>query len=401
MGGQSLTHSGTSVSAFAERVFACLPGADQRRWAHAYVQGLLTTPGKKSVRRLAATVSDSPAASQSLHQFVNASPWDWHPVRDELSRWGEQQGTPQAVVIDQAILRKRGEHSCGVHRRFLSSTGRSVTCQLGIGAFLTSCASAVPVGWRLLLPGAWATAPRRRQRTRIPAGVGSRSVDQHILDLVDSSAGSPRTAALPVVCHLGSAIRHSAGALVRGLAQRGRDFVVSVPEDLQITASRHLRSARPQSSTRNGQSMTARSLFESTSGTLPQMETVAPRGGVGRRLMTVMSSVVGLSEHGSADAQIHRAYRLFATLPDGGGLARTWLTSLTHTRMESVLALVQLLPRAGETVREMKEGFGLLDFEGRSYPGWRHHMTLVPAAYSYSRFGPHTAMTGERLIAAA
>lgn len=33
----------------------------------------------------------------------------------------------------------------------------------------------------------------------------------------------------------------------------------------------------------------------------------------------------------------------------------------------------------------LEEDCGLLDFEGRSYPGWHHHMTLVSAAYTYSR----------------
>src|SRR4051794_3577590 len=158
----------TSGPVFAERVFEGLLRVDQRRWAQAYMQGLLTTPGKKSVRRLASAISPEPAVSQSLHQFVNASPWDWMPVRAELSRWVEQEMTPRAWVIGQAVLRKRGEHSCGVHRRFLASTGRSVTCQVGVGMFLSSYDHAAPVDWRLLLPGSWTKDPERRVRTRIP-----------------------------------------------------------------------------------------------------------------------------------------------------------------------------------------------------------------------------------------
>ncbi|TJZ52113.1 transposase [Streptomyces piniterrae] len=401
MGRQALTHSSTSVPVFAERIFECLPRADQRRWAQAYVQGLLTTPGKKSVRRLAEAVSDSPAASQSLHQLVNASPWDWNPVRAELSRWGAQQETPLAWVIDQAVLRKRGEHSCGVHRRFLPSTGRSVTCQLGVGVFLASRRAAVPVDWRLLLPGSWSKDPERRQRARIPTELRTRTVQQHALDLVDFLADTTRTAPPPVVCDLDPVTETGAGTLVYGLVRRERDFVISVPDDLQVMAGRDLLVQLPRCGDANGPVRTARSHFESDEDALIHRETVAPQDGRCRPT-TVMSSVVRLPEQGPADARTHRTYRLFAALPDGGGRpARIWLTSLTHTRMESVLALVRLLPRAGDAVREMTDGFGLLDFEGRSYPGWHHYMTLVSAAYAYSRFGSRAAAAGERLLAAA
>ncbi|MGW2437130.1 IS701 family transposase [Streptomyces goshikiensis] len=396
-----LTSNRASVPVFADRVFEGLPRTDQRRWAQAYVESLLTTPGKKTVRRLAAQISDSPTASQSLHQFVNASPWDWNPVRAELSRWAEQEMTPQAWVVGQAVLRKRGEHSCGVHRRYVPATGRSVTCQLGVGAFLASADKAVPVDWRLMLPGSWSKDPERRQRTRIPDEAVSRTVEQHTLDLVDSLVAASGTAPLPVVCDLESAT--GTAALVRGLALRGRDFVVAVPSGMQVMVGRHLRVQRPQAGGPEGPAMavSAGSLFEFDAGMLTRMETVASLDGRGRHT-TVMTSYVRLPEPGTAGAQTYRTYRLFAVRPeDGRRPVQLWLTSLMHARMESVLALTRLLPRATEAVREMAEDFGLVDFEGRSYPGWHHHMTLVSAAYAYSRLDRRPVRTPEPMLAAA
>ncbi|WP_026085632.1 IS701 family transposase [Streptomyces viridosporus] len=398
MGAHALTSQHTSLPAFAERLFECLPRTDQRRWAHAYIQGLLTTPGKKSVRRLAATISTSAAASQSLHQFVNASPWDWMPVRAELAGWAEQRMTPRAGVIGQAVLRKRGEHSCGVHRRFLASTGRSVTCQVGIGMFLSSYDRAVPTDWRLLLPGSWAKDPERRTRTRIPAEVGPRSVEQHILDLADTLAGNSRTAPLPIVADLDAVGGTSAASLVHGLALRGRDFVIAVPDRLQVSVGRRLR--LEPAHREDGQSLVlaARSLFESAPGTLTRLESVAPWDGRGRHT-TVMSGFVRLP--GARQAG-ERTYRLFAVRPEAGRRpAQMWLTSLTHTRMETVLALTQALAPVEEAVCEMADDFGLLDFEGRSYPGWHHHMTLVSAAYAYGRLEQRPTGGGERMLAAA
>lgn len=381
-------NSGVSMPVFAERIFECLPRTDQRRWAQMYVQGLLTTPGKKTVRRLAAHVSDSPTASQSLHQFVNASPWDWAPVRSELARWTEQEIVPRAWLLDLAVLRKRGEHSCGVHRRFVPSTGRSVTCQVGVGGFLATDEAAVPVDWRLLLPGSWAKDPERRQRTKIPADAGHRSLEQHALDVVDTMADASRTAPVPIVADLGEST--GAGSLVRGLSQRGRDFVVSVPGSLQIMAGRHLRLQRPNMGEGQGLLLTARSLFEFDAAGLTRTETVGPWGGVPGRHNTVMSSFVRLPDPAAAAAgsQVHRSYRLYAVRSERGRQpVKLWLTNLTQARAEEVLELTRLLDRSAHTVRELESDFGLLDFEGRSFPGWHHHMTLVSAAYAYRGFG--------------
>ena len=35
------------------------------------------------------------------------------------------------------------------------------------------------------------------------------------------------------------------------------------------------------------------------------------------------------------------------------------------------------------TVAALRERFGVLDFEGRSFPGWHHHMTMASAAYAF------------------
>ncbi|OKK14311.1 transcriptional regulator [Streptomyces sp. CB00455] len=396
----ALMSSRASMPVFAERVFECLPRMDQRRWAQMYVQSLLITPGKKSVRRLAAAVCDSPTASQSLHQFVNASPWDWAPVRGELTRWTEREMAPSAWVLDLAVLRKRGEHSCGVHRRFVPATGRSVTCQVGVGGFLATQDSAVPVDWRLLLPGSWIKDPARRQRTKIPAEAGPRSLEQHALDVVDSLADASRTAPVPVVADLGDST--GAATLVRGLSQRGRDFVVSVPGSLHVLAGRHLRLHRPGTADGRGMLLAARSLFELDAAGLTRIETVGPWGGGPGRHSTVMSCFVRLPEPTAAGTQVHRTYRLFAVRSERARQpVKLWLTNLTHARTEEVLGLTRLMDRSAEAVRELEDDFGLLDFEGRSFPGWHHHMTLVSAAHAYRRFGRPGGDGGEPLLEAA
>lgn len=171
-----------AFDAFVAEIFGRLPRADQRRWAHVYTRGLLMTPGRKTVRRLAAAGSDSATAAQALHQFVNASPWDWEPIRARLADWVLRRSDPRALLIGTVVLPKRGDRSCGVHRRFVPQEGRTVNCQVGIGAFLAADRATVPVDWRLLLPGAWSGDSQVRSRARIPEGAAG----------VQDSASTPR-----------------------------------------------------------------------------------------------------------------------------------------------------------------------------------------------------------------
>ncbi|MEU8775852.1 transposase [Streptomyces sp. NPDC048606] len=378
------------VSLMTEQLFGHLPRADQRYWAQAYLQGLLTTEGKKSVRRIAAAVSDSPTAPQSMHQFVNASPWDWGLARAELTRWVERRVEPQAWVLDTAVLRKRGEHSCGVHRRFVPATGRSVNCQVGVGAFLATPTDAFPVDWGLLLPGAWAGDEERRSRARIPEGVTHRAVEQHTLDLADALAVNTRFGAPPIVADLTTC--PGAAPLVRALSARGRDFVVAVPGRIPVVPGVH-GNGRAAYVGGGGlpAAMEARRFFELKPESHFRLDTLGSHEGQPGRT-SVVTGLVRLPELRTTRQNPHHTYRLFAVRHHAGRRSpQLWLTNMLYRRSDELVALAQLHRRAGATVQRLEDDFGLLDFEGRSYPGWHHHMTLVSAAYAYSRL----ALPGE------
>ena len=68
-----------SLSAYCRRSLASLPRSDQRRWGEIYVRGLVTVPGRKSIRRIAEHVVGQ-RVDQGLQQFVNQSPWDERAV---------------------------------------------------------------------------------------------------------------------------------------------------------------------------------------------------------------------------------------------------------------------------------------------------------------------------------
>jgi hypothetical protein len=347
----------TPFSQFTDQLFRRLPRADQRRWAEVYVQGLLITPGKKTVRQMAAAVTDSPTAAQALHQFINASPWEWGPVQTELTGWIRRQTRPRCWTVVPAVLPKRGGQSCGVHRRFIPQTGRTVNCQVGIGAFLSSDTGDLPVAWTMLLPEEWSDAARRR-RARIPVPATTAPPAEGVLDLL-----GPGTAEeLPVVADLVGYL--DTCTLIQGLVERGHDFVVAVPESLLLQPGSHLaaRQCAEGAPVRAGQFIDDRTGHTTHPTGLAYLPRTRTRPG------------------------LQRTYRLFDRREDSrgrpGGL---WLTNMTNRPFDELLALVDGPATTAATIGRMERDFGLRDFEGRSYPGWHHHMTLTSAAYAYQQ----------------
>lgn len=81
----------------------------------------------------------------------------------------------------------------------------------------------------------------------------------------------------------------------------------------------------------------------------------------------------------------HGAGRLLAEWDAGSGRpGRIWLTHITGRHPAELLEPARSPQGARASIDRMGEDFGLLDFEGRSYPGRHRHMTLVSTAYAYS-----------------
>ncbi|MFF5468733.1 IS701 family transposase [Streptomyces achromogenes] len=356
---------------FAEEVFEPLQRADQRRWAHAYLGALLSVPGKKTLQRLAKAVSPAPAAAHGLQQFINASPWDWGPVRRSLARAVAAQGLPRAWTVAELTIPKRGVHSVGVHRRFDTDLGRTVNCQLAIGLFLAAEVGCVPVNWSLLLEESWCADKERRSRARIPASVTARPAWRHILDFAADVSANPSLTGIPWALDLRRTT--DAGAVMEGLARRGMDFVCEVGAAEPVLPAYGVAPALGL-----GERMAR--------GHLRQPQVVVRQAVTGRlERLAVHCGEVRLPGRAGEPSGGPRVYRALAR-PVGVGRpgARYWITSLADWRPEEVLALARHAAAGEAAVRDLGH-FGVQDFEGRSYPGWHHHMTMASAAHAFTR----------------
>jgi SRSO17 transposase len=61
-----------------------------------------------------------------------------------------------------------------------------------------------------------------------------------------------------------------------------------------------------------------------------------------------------------------------------------WLSDLpADTPLTTLVRLAKLRWRIEHDYREMKQALGLAHFEGRTWAGWHHHVTLVSVAHAF------------------
>jgi len=355
-----------ALLAYTDRIFAHLVRSDQKRWAYAYVRSLLTVPGKKTLQALAEAAGLGPGALGGLRQFINASPWDWQPARRVLADLAISQGGAQAWTIGTVVIPKRGDHSVGVHRRFVPEIGRTVNCQLAYGLYLSSAHHSVPVDWQLSLDSSWLGDALRRRRARIPEQLAPRSGPWHPIDLAGSIVESSAAPHLPLVADLTRV--SDIAPLVLPLARRGVGLMVRIAGTQRFEL--------PSGATRTAAEILASSARQCH---------VVTAIDIGSRTYRVAASSAPARLPGG-DGAAGPVFRLLSAkgVPTAIESARYWLTTALDTRVSDVLSLVRHLNRTEMVGRVLEDHYGVLDFEGRSFPGWHHHMTMVSAAYAYA-----------------
>jgi SRSO17 transposase len=374
--------------AFAADMFEPLARADQRRWGEVYVRGLMLDGKRKSIQPMAERLPDGD--EQALQQFVNQSPWDWRPVRRRLAQQLTVAIDPDAWIVDDTGFPKYGKTSVGVARQYSGTLGKVANCQVGVSIHAATDQASCPINWRLFLPESWDGDAARRRAAHVPERVGHRPKGQLVLDMLDELAAWDL--APPVV--VADAGYGESGELRLGLEERGLAYVVQVkattsayPEAVEPdTAPYAGRGRRPQARYRVKRSSLGALTLAAGPGAA---KTIAWREGVRG---TLCSRFVALRVR-PAGVKLRRAvaggelpvrWLLAEWPPSAPEPVKYWLSSLPEdTPLVELVRLAKLRWRIEHDDRELKDGLGLDHFEGRSFGGWHHHVTLVSVAHAF------------------
>lgn len=364
------------LSLFCQEFFTPLARSDQRRWAESYVRGLIHVPGRKSIRRISDHVVGW-RADQCLQQFVNQSPWRWEPVRLGLARHLSSALAPQAWVVREVVFPKNGRNSVGVAKQYVASARRTLNCQKGIAVFLAGRDASVPVNWRLMLPRCWDADQKRRSRTHVPEEELHREWWGHLVEALDEMVDDWNLLPPPVVVDA----RHEVGLenLVRELGKRGLSYVVRVTPDTPAAAGA-VRAPERQSTVEELVMMSARH----GRMTVRWGDRADGPSGSSHFAVATVPAPTGPPRI-TPGTPYPRPRRVLAEWPSGQVRpSSVWLTNLNASRMSELIGLTRLPERTGDELDRLQDDFGLRHFEGRSFRGWHHHVTLASVAHAYS-----------------
>jgi len=381
------------LDAFLFDLTAGLGRSERRRWAKAYVQGLLLDGARKSVEPLA---SRTGVDVQSLRQFVGQSPWAVEGIqRLAAQKMVDLPAEPEVWMIDETSFPKAGKASVGVAWQYCGALGKIANCQVAVSLHWSTGEASCPLAWRLYLPAAWLETTAQRAAGKIPAGLAYRSKNQLALDLVDQALGweVPR---LPVVADsaYGNDFDFRAGLRARGLP-----YAVAVEpatkvwtsDPAQVPVAARQRTGRPRQYPAP-KDMPAAKTLAAVAAELPRpaWQQITWRHGAKGPLRSRFARLEVWAAHGWSRQEHPRRDRewLLIEWPDGAAAPSDyWLAQLGDqpVGLRRLVKTARARWRVEQDYRELKEELGLDHYEGRHWLGWHHHVTLVSLAFAFLR----------------
>ncbi|MFJ9084234.1 IS701 family transposase [Streptomyces sp. NPDC102384] len=380
---------------FVADVFASVPRKDQRGWGECYLRGLMLDGRRKSIQPMAERLPDG--NMQALQQFVSQSPWDWTPVRRRIAERVCQVIRPEVWVVDDVSFPKCGTASVGVARQYCGALGKRANCQVAVSVHAATDTASCPLQWALFLPEEWAGDAARRRAAGVPDEVGHVPKPQLALDLLDQlSATAERVPVIVADAGYGRSV-----SFRQALEERGWSYAVAVDpkETVQVEAAEPYRPpygglgppTRP--CYRDG----ARALADVVDATTSFQQVTWRQGSKGpmtSRFAVLQVRPAGKLARRTAQEQAGGRARWDGVLPlrtllveQGEAEAAPsgyWMSSLPATTpIADLVRFAKMRWRIEHDYRELKHGLGLDHFEGRTWRGWHHHVTLVTAAQAF------------------
>ncbi|WP_232247545.1 IS701 family transposase [Kitasatospora azatica] len=360
------------ISDYCRDLFSCFARSDQRRWGEVYLRGLLHAPGRRTPANISEKVLGRRVV-QPIQQFVNQSTWEYDNVRRYLAERASTLKAPEAWAFDEVVFPKNGTRSAGVGRQFVGSAGRVMNCQLGLATSMVHGGHGLPVNWHLILPRHWDDDHELRSRAHVPSHERHRPRWSYVLESLDEILEWDVPDA-PVLANW--SYEPQVEPLLLGLEERGFGYVVEVgPTTLLPVGGAPRRPAARR--------IPAVEVVQGMRGWSERAVLARPDGPEGQtRHSQFMIGALGAMQPGMRSATRH----LVVEWPFGRPQPRSyWMTNLPADRLADTVALAELRHQVGRSHEKLHEDYGLSDFEGRSFRGWHHHVTLASAALGFHR----------------
>ena len=347
-----------------------------------YAYGILGDGDRKSAEPIAARACGDPELARAYHErllhFLGEAKWDDHAVRriaarHAMSAMAAQAGEPVSVfIVDDTGLLKQGTHSVGVQRQYTGSAGKITNCQIAVTLSVATSHEAVPLDVALYLPESWANDADLRKKARIPDAVEFKTKPELALDMIRDACLDE----VPGKVLLADSAYGDSSDFRAAVALYGFDYAVGI----HTTSTVHLLDMLGR----------ARSPAIAVGELAKRLGPKAFRkftwreGTKGKLSGRFCFRRVKTAHDDGQPAREREEQWLLLEWDEAAQKTKCYLTTLP--RRMSKKQIIRILKERWRTERvyeELKGELGFDHFEGRSFPGWHHHVSVVLCCYAF------------------
>lgn len=376
------------LAEYFDRIGRVLGRPERRASFAVYALGVLGEGERKSLEPIAARACADPARAdaehQRLHHFALDSPWNDHAVRREAARYALDAMTArepvEAWIVDDTGFLKQGDHSVGVQRQYTGSAGKIANCQVATSLTIATRTEQLPIDFALYLPTCWMDDPDRRKEARIPWDLQFATKPELGLQLIRSALDD----GIPPGLILGDEGYGASAEFREGVRRLGLHYAVGI--DHQTVVKVYDKRGRCRDEKISVKKLARR--IESNGG----FRRTTWRQGTKRALSArfAIRRVVWAGKagpHGRKNIIDERepVWLLIEWRDGEPAPANYFFCSLPVERMtrKKLVRIVMQRWRIERSYEDLKGEFGLDHYEGRRFPGWHHHVSVVLACYAF------------------
>ena len=320
-----------------------------------------------------------------LQNFITDSPWNPDLVQRRLIEvMAERTAAPRGVLsLDDTSFPKQGNASVGVGRQWCGALGKNANCQVGVNLYYVlpnrrrhADLLGFSLGLRLYLPKTWSESPRRRKTARVPPNVEFAEKWRIGIALIDR-ARELKVAHRAVLADADYGAGHEFRTALRTRSER---YAVGVrPTRLKVMPLGS--DDRPTREAPLYARLLAQELAPSKWRTVRWAE--GTQGPLSMELARTRVEVYAQSSrHGRPLAPTgEKVWLVFERRPNETKAYVIW--GFDHASLRAQAELFRARWPIEQGFQQMKEELGLDHFEGRTWTGWHHHVTMVALAHAF------------------
>ena len=369
------------LKAYFNRIGKVLNNRKRRESFATYALGLMGDGERKSAEPMAARACPDPkrvdAAHQRLTYFTRGADWSDREVRRVAARHAVKamvaRESISAWIVDDTGFLKQGTHSVGVQRQYSGSAGKVANCQIGVSLTLATPSAHAPVDFALYLPKSWTDAPERLAEARVPKDVTFKPKPELALDPIERADAD----GLPHGLLLADSAYGDNAEFRRRIRCVGLDYAVGVHSPTTVWRLDRL----------------GRRVGDPVA--VGDLAIAIGRGGFRRSTWRAGSKAklsskfylerVVLAQDDGVDPSEREAVWLLIEWPDDEDAPSEYTVSTlpaTITRRQLVRRVKERW-RTERVYEDAKGELGLDHFEGRTYRGWYHHVSVVLCCFAF------------------